>query len=225
VDGPSAAADPRWLDATEQARRERFRRPVDRDRFTVGVLLARAVLGAHLDLPPARVPLRRTCPHCGGPHGRPWVSGPDAPSFSVSHSGDLVTVAFLADAVVGVDVEELRPLREPGMARSVMSVAERAGYDRLEAGEQESAFYRCWVRKESILKATGDGLTVAMTDLTLAASAGRPRLVEWVGRPDLVAGIELVDLDAGSGYAASLAVVGNRPLVRDLDARLVLAPA
>lgn len=198
------------LDPVERGRRERYLRDEDRDRFTLGVTVTRLALGRLLGVPPARVPLTRACRDCGEPHGPPVVAG--GPYLSVSHSGERVAVALAASGPVGVDVEvSARPL-DPGIARHVFSPAERAHYAE-PAGSSGSAeptgdaLFSYWTRKEAIVKATGDGLRVSMTDITLSSPGEPPRLLAWSGRADLVDRITLYPVDPGPGYAACLALI------------------
>jgi len=212
----------RLLDPVERERRAAYRERADRDRFTIGVAVSRVVLGAHLGVAPERVSIDRTCPQCGRPDGRPRLADEAGVRFSVSHSGDLVVVAFAVDGAVGVDVERWDPLRGPEVAPVILSPAERADFDALPTADQSRAFFRYWVRKEAVLKATGDGLGVQLRDLTLSASDQPPRLVDWAGRPELPARVYLVDLPRDPGYAASLAFVDGSPEVHEFDADGVL---
>lgn len=215
------------LDPVEAERRAGYRMPADRDRFTLGVVLTRTVLAAYLGLAPDQVKLDRSCPDCDRPHGRPrLVSGAgSASSFSVSHSGDLVGVAFATAPAVGLDVEVVAPKRAEGLADAVLSAAERADYDRSDAARRGSDFFRYWVRKEAVLKATGEGLRVPLATVSVSAADQPPRLVEWAGRPDAPATFALYDLAGDPDHAASLAVVGARPEVQEYDAGALIGLA
>jgi 4'-phosphopantetheinyl transferase len=203
------------LDEVERGRRERYLRTQDRDRFTLGVAVTRLVLGRLRDVPPERVPLSRACTDCGKPHGRPVVAG--GPHLSVSHSGDRVAVAFSTAGPVGVDVEAVRPLDE-AIERHVLAPSESLD-ETLDGGGM--LFY--WTRKEAIIKATGDGLRVSMTGITVSAPTEPPRLLAWPSRADLAARITLHSLDPGPGYFACLALI-DQPgaAVRERSAAAIL---
>jgi 4'-phosphopantetheinyl transferase len=179
------------LDAVERARRERYLREEDRRRFTLGVNLTKGEVARRTGLSPERVVLDRTCPDCGAPHGRPRHPGLH---LSVTHSGDLVGVA-VADVPVGLDVEE-RSRSMAGMDEHIRS-----------AGEPPGDLYVYWTRKEALLKATGDGLKVPMTELTVSPADAPPALLDWRGRPDLPGRIRLYDLSPDPAYAAALALI------------------
>jgi 4'-phosphopantetheinyl transferase len=212
------------LDQAEARRRDLYLSAADRDRFTVGAALTRLVLAGLLGVDPAGVPVRRTCAQCGDAHGRPRLAT-EAIDFSISHSGDLIVLAVTrsqaadgASRTVGVDVERIAPGPDEELADVVLSAAERITFDRLEGSARTGAFFRYWVRKEALLKATGDGLAVPMKHLTMSGPDQPPRLAHWLRRPDLAAGVSTHDLHAGPGYVAALAFVGRDATVTCHDA-------
>ncbi|HIW62926.1 MAG TPA: 4'-phosphopantetheinyl transferase superfamily protein [Candidatus Stackebrandtia excrementipullorum] len=201
------------FDADEQARHRAYRLSGDRDRFAVGVWLSRLILGRLLTLKPQEVPLRRDCPRCGQPHGRPRLAAP-GPHLSISHSGDIVAVAVSSTDPVGVDVQECSA--DMPSPDAVMSPRELVGFYALPPVRQRSGFFTVWVRKEAVLKATGDGLNVPLTDLEVSRPDRSAHLVSWRGRPGLA--IQLSDLSAPAGYAAALATTGpSRPAIQHRD--------
>lgn len=175
--------------------------PVRAQYLTAHALL-RSVLGAALDRDPAGLAFG------AGPHGKPYLT--DAPvEFSISHSGELVAVALCADTPVGVDVERITALAEPPLP--VLSERERAAFDRVPGPERAVAFTSYWVRKEAVLKATGEGLRVDPARLTVSAPDRPAELLAWRGRdggqphPE----VRLYDLDAGEGYRGAVALLGG----------------
>jgi 4'-phosphopantetheinyl transferase len=218
-------AHERLLDPVESARRAGYRARADRDRFTLGVVVTRTILAANLGVAPDKVDLDRTCATCGRPHGRPRPATGVNIDLSVSHSGDFVVVAFAVGRAVGIDVERLDRSRGTELAKIVLSPAEHAHFSRLEPAGRSPACYRYWVRKEALLKASGDGLRVPLTDLTVSASDEHPRLVEWAGRPELSNWVEMLDLHIDSTHAASVAVIGERTTVHEYDAGPLIQPS
>ncbi|MFC0031676.1 4'-phosphopantetheinyl transferase family protein [Micromonospora chaiyaphumensis] len=193
------AAHLELLDTDERRRRAGFARAADRDRFTLGAALLRLAAGAHLGIPARRVPVRRRCPHCRGPHGRPTLPG-EPLHLSVTHAGDLVGVAVTAAGPVGLDVEQEVELDWRRLARRIQAPGE-ADPIRSRAG-----FLRCWTRKESVLKATGDGLRVPMSEVAIGPG---PTLLRYRSRVRPPA--HLTDLPAPPGYAAALTVLAPAP--------------
>ena len=182
------------LDPVERERRESFKRQIDRDRFTVGATLLRLLVAGHAGADPAALAVDRACAHCDRPHGKPRAPGTGL-AVSVSHSGDRVAVACGRLPHVGVDVEE----------RSRVAAAELAS--RVLCPGEKGDFFAYWTRKEAVLKATGDGLGVPMTDVAVSAPDEPPAVLAFAPRPELVDRFAMATLHPGVGYAAALAVL------------------
>ncbi|WP_125777502.1 4'-phosphopantetheinyl transferase family protein [Antribacter gilvus] len=181
------------LGPAERARADRFRRTEDRRLSVVASLLVRAVAGRALGVPPGEVEVVRRCPGCGGPHGAPFVQG--APLLSVSHCAGLVVVAA-CDLPVGVDAE---PADRTGMA-AVAGLLLAPG----EPVPDDAGLLRTWVRKEAVLKATGRGLTVPLTEVRVTAPGERAAVVHHGPDPGLAVALADVDLPGGVGAVAVL---------------------
>jgi len=139
------------LGPQELERMERLRRAADRERFLLGRGVLRLTLGHWLGRDPADLVFHL------GPHGKPGLDG--APPFNLSHSGDLVLLAFHATREVGVDVERERPgLEWQAIARRTFAPEQLAWLEALPAAQRERAFLGEWCRLESELKARGTGL-------------------------------------------------------------------
>jgi 4'-phosphopantetheinyl transferase len=202
------------LDAHERDRLARFRRPADRARYLAAHALARLVLAPLVGRAPGVLAFDRTC-RCGEPHGKPVL--PDGPGFSLSHAGDLVGVAVHPDGPVGLDVEQARVVADlAALADHVGSLTERA---RGDAGP--AAFFRMWTRKEALLKATGDGLAVPMTAITLAAD--RPAVECWTGPGAPPGPMWLRDLAPAPDHPAAVAGPGEQaPQIVERDGNAIL---
>jgi 4'-phosphopantetheinyl transferase len=173
----------------------RLRRPDDRQRTLLGRGVLRLVLGAWLGLDPAALRF------AAGAHGKPQLlhPGPSTPQgklhqgklpqgklpqFNISHSGDLILLAFHAAAPVGVDVERQQPdLDWRPIARRCLAPAQVESLLALPPAEAASAFVECWCALEAGLKARGVGLSQASEVHALAIE---PQLRRW--RLDLPAG-------------------------------------
>lgn len=194
------------LDAHERRRLTRLRREIDRARYLAAHALARLALAAVVVADPGALAFDRTC-RCGEQHGKPRLPG-GGPAFSLTHAGDLVGVA-VHDEPVGLDVEQVRPLTDlAAMAAHACAPTETA--------PDAAAFFRLWTRKEAVLKATGDGLSAPMSDLTL----GDRRVEHWVDAPGP---IWLHDLEPAPGHPAAVAGLGvAAPPVVEVDGNALL---
>ncbi|HYN97826.1 MAG TPA: 4'-phosphopantetheinyl transferase superfamily protein [Pilimelia sp.] len=212
------------LDPVERSRKARLRRSEDQQRFLLGASLLRRVAGAYLGVHPAMVQVDRRCAGCGEPHGKPAVPGSDL-ELSLSHSGDVVVLAAARHTPLGIDVEEVAAARKPDeLAAHVLAARERAALDALAPADRAAGFVTYWCRKESVVKATGDGLRAALPDVQVSPPGEPARLLSWSGRAGAPEEMSLRDLAAPAGYRACLAVLGPPPgrLVQD-DAGTLLA--
>jgi 4'-phosphopantetheinyl transferase len=168
------------LDDAEHARVERLRFEQLRRRFVVAHALVRLVLQERVG-GEVRFVL--------GEHGKPALAEGGV-HFNLSHAGGRALLA-VSDQPVGVDIEQLRPLSNlDAMAERVMSPAERCAYE--EAADRTQSFFDLWVRKEAVLKATGEGISRDLRALDVATC-----------------GLGVVPLDVGDGYAAAVASLGD----------------
>jgi 4'-phosphopantetheinyl transferase len=216
---PLSRAGARLLDDIERARYQRFAQEADRARFATAAVLMRLLLANHLDLPAQRVRIHRLCPQCGRGHGRPRPMSGDI-AVSVSHAADRVAVACGRVPALGVDVEAVVD-RATARRLARMVLEPREATPQLDPVD----FTRYWTRKEAVLKATGDGLDVPMTDLAVALPHLPPALAFFAGRPDLPARTRMVALSPGPGYEATLAVIDAlaEPETTEQDASALLA--
>ncbi|SCG66352.1 peroxidase-related enzyme [Micromonospora siamensis] len=217
------AQAPDWceelLSEPERIRAGSFHQGAARRRFVSATALLKITVAWSDGGDPLDVDLRRECPRCGKPHGRPEVAGSPL-HVSISHSGDRVAVALCAAGPVGVDVEQVNPdVDVDVMLPFVLGDAEARAFGEIrDQRDRLEAFLRSWTRKESVLKATGDGLLIPMSHLTVGSRQEPTRLVRFVDRPDLVETAQIVDLHPGSGYVGAVTVLSARRVrVRELD--------
>jgi 4'-phosphopantetheinyl transferase len=211
------------LDETEQGRYAGYRREVDQLRFLTGRSLIRGVTAQALGVPASSVVLDASCFDCGKPHGKPRVVG-SALEVSVSHSGDWVVLAVTEGTPVGVDVEELRAAEVDDLAGVAFSPTELATFGAVPAAERRGAFFTYWARKEAVLKATGKGMSVAMSKLTLSPHDAPPQVLESQTPEVDVAAARMADLDVGQDYRACVAAFAPTPLaVTEHDATELIA--
>lgn len=88
------------------------------------------------------------------PDGKPYFSG-GKPAFSLSHAGKIAVCAFSASEI-GIDVEKVAPVDRELL--SVLRPEERAYLRQIPEKDQAMEFYRLWTQKESLVKASGEGL-------------------------------------------------------------------
>lgn len=98
-----------------------------------------------------------------GAHGKPALMGNFVPHFNISHSGKYAVCA-LSEVPCGIDIQERKELKNQRIFEKVLSQKEQN--EVCLNTDQKAAFYRCWVRKESFLKLTGQGITVNLREIS-----------------------------------------------------------
>jgi medium-chain acyl-[acyl-carrier-protein] hydrolase len=142
------------LSEDERDRARKFVRPCDRSRSVVGRAALRDLLGQYKKQPAEALSFTTSSTE------KPLCDEAKPLEFNVSHSGSLALLGFAQGQAIGVDVEEIRSgVYEQGLARQVMTTAECRLLDAHRAGDREPAFFDLWVRKEAVLKRSGEGFT------------------------------------------------------------------
>lgn len=165
------AATAQFVTQKERATARRFHHAADGVRHLVGRAVTRRVLQAtcgHQDV----ADFLRT------PWGKPVCPG-EGLQFSIAHSGAMVWTAFCHGHPVGIDVEQMRPLPDLAQIAAMLHPAERQAITRCSPHDT-SAFYRCWTRKEAVLKALGQGLSIPL-DAFQVATGHQP--TGWLATP------------------------------------------
>lgn len=192
------------LDRAERVQADRFVHGADRFRFVLGAVVARLALAAQLSARPDEVVIDRTCCHCGGWHGKPRI--PEGRlHFSVSHSASMVLVALTAVGPVGVDVEHRGRRRPTTLARHVLAESEPL--------TKEGDFFTYWCRKESAVKATGDGLRAPLRTVVVSPADAPARLIRYRG---IALPSKMADLDLGKDFAGSVTVLTAADITLEL---------
>lgn len=192
------------LSTKERERAARFKFERDRNAFVAARGGLRVLLARYLGVSPAGIDF------VYGPKGKPSL--PDSRiEFNVSHTEGAVLLAFAQECPLGVDIECVRPVQD------MMQIA-RANFCREEgqelAGLPEEhrlrAFFLCWTRKESYIKATGNGLSTALSEVQVSFREGDPvRFVRIGDDPSAASAWSLHNLDVSPAYAAALAYCGG----------------
>jgi 4'-phosphopantetheinyl transferase len=161
-----------WLQAAEPERFSRYRVDADRLMFLCGRMMARALVGRALGVPPASWRWRE------GPHGRPEIAEPATTlRFNLAHSAGLVACALADGRDVGVDVEHLaRPTVDQKMVRRYCSPVEAADIEGRGDDGWQGRFLKYWTLKEAYLKARGLGISVPLAEITFAINGADARV-------------------------------------------------
>ena len=175
------------LDASDLAKMKEYSRPELQQRFVVRRGTLRELLAKELGIvEPKKMRLKAE------DGGKPWVEGHPI-HFSLSSSGDFGLVATSVDHPIGVDIE----IHNPKMASLDMHFLASEEINLLKAENDDTAnFFRIWVRKESVIKATGDGMSFPLKTIGVLQD------VVYVPEP-----ARIQDLVVTDGYSAAFALL------------------
>lgn len=137
-----------------------------------------------------KTPVELTYDEKGKPHIYD-IDGRDAIHFSLSHSGDYVA-CMISDKPCGIDIEKHSEKREyEKIAARICTENE------IKNVSSKEDFYKIWTLKESILKATGEGLSLDMKKIDLKGQDNKYKTnvngIDFIG----------VSAEAPEGYSLS----------------------
>jgi 4'-phosphopantetheinyl transferase len=204
-------AESRWrtlLSQDETTRADRFKFASDRQNFTATRALLRILLGSYVRRNPQQLSFTY------GQNGKPSLDpgrGAAEMQFSVSHSGARALIAIARGRPLGVDIEQIRENVDcESLTQRYFSPCEQDALSAVEASEFCRAFFRCWTRKESYIKARGAGLALPLRDFDVSVSQAEKNLL-LATRPDAneAARWSICAIEAGEGYEAALCGKGR----------------
>ena len=100
--------------------------------------------------------------------GKPYI--PNHPvSFNISHSGDLIVCVATRNSKIGVDIEQVHPINWKEYEDCFSSTEWR---QISLSANPERLVLECWTKKESLLKADGRGLQIALSNVIIEADRG-----------------------------------------------------
>jgi 4'-phosphopantetheinyl transferase len=190
------------LSGDERARAARFLREETRRSFIAGRSGMRSILAMYLGIDPAEVALESAL------SGKPQLAEAAAGDlrFNLAHSGELALVAVTRGGEIGVDVERLRPVEHwQEIAARYFHPTETAAIG-ADAAQTPINFFRCWTRKEAVLKAIGVGI---IFPLDLFRVPMEEDVAAWIDVPPHASNAAsrywLASLDPGDGYVGAVA--------------------
>ena len=100
---------------------------------------------------------------------KPYISGHDDVFFNISHSGNMVVLA-LSDKEVGVDIEADKHFKDSlvNYVFTAEDISLAKALTEICGLSEDQAFTRLWTAKESIMKYSGMGITLAPKKIGLA---------------------------------------------------------
>lgn len=196
-------------DERDRARRFHFQR--DRDRFIAARGILRDLLGRYLRHTPSEISFEYN------ERGKPSVSAPLSARdicFNLSHSHEVVLLAFASRRDLGVDVEWLRPdFGGADIAQRYFAPQEFAEFQSLPPSLQAEGFLLGWTRKEAYIKARGEGLKIPLDSFHVSLTPGQTAQLHCEDS----ARWSLMSLNPHPGYLGALVAEGKSAQLKFWD--------
>jgi 4'-phosphopantetheinyl transferase len=188
----------RLLSPEERNRAHRIADSTAYREFVLTRSAVRFLLASHVGCAPEELSL------VTGPYGKPAIAAAKIDiEFNVAHSRGLALMCLSRDRHVGVDLERIHDMADLDlMGTLTLTTSERSAIS--TAAEPLETFFRCWVRKEAVLKAAGVGLSASLCDVDVTTSEG-PTAVRLIDAQARWTQYEVICLDAPPGYKAAIA--------------------
>lgn len=155
------------LSANEMQRVKRFVHLADRQASIVSKGSLRSILAQYLNMTAMAITFCQST--TGKPYLQPSLTKQHL-TFNISHSHDRAVIAVANNQAVGVDIEyEKRHHNFRAIIKRYFSNSEAAHLLSLSEQTLQSKFVQCWTVKEAIVKASGDGLAVALSQIETLA--------------------------------------------------------
>lgn len=151
------------LSSDEKIRSERFKFKRDKECYIISRGILRLLLGKYLKLDPRKIEFEYTS------YGKPYLSFENALNFNISHSGNMASFAFFQYQEIGVDIEKIKDDFDVlELAQNFFSKTEITSLEEQSKDMLPRAFFRCWTRKESFIKAEGSGLSFPLDQFAVS---------------------------------------------------------
>ena len=147
-----------------------------------------------------------------GTNGKPSLAN-KALEFNLSHSGAKAIVGVTTLAPIGVDIEYARAISDmSALAQRFFSPREQQAFENLPAALRPEGFFNCWTRKESFIKATGEGLQRPLDSFDVSLTPNAPARIESIdGDSASAAQWTLRHFSVAPDYIIALAVASAAP--------------
>lgn len=196
------------LSNDEKARAKRFLFEADHARYVIGRGILRTLLENYTKIRAFDILFEY------GESGKPTLSHRHVSplQFNISHAENIGLFGFTLRDRIGVDVEKVQasfPTME--IAQNFFSPQEVKHLQQIPHDkEQNAAFFRCWTRKEALIKALGGGLSIPLKHFSVSLKENFPvRLYNLEQLSETTSEWTLFSIQPQSGYIGAVAV--NNP--------------
>lgn len=193
------------LNRDERIKSEKYRFSQDQNMFITARAVLRILSGHYLKKDPIDIVFNY------GPYGKPYFQDENSLMFNISHSGSKAILGFGKVAAIGVDIENIKDNFDVlDIAGKFFSQSEIKSLAETSQEEQNRAFFRCWTRKESFIKAKGDGLSLPLDSFSVTLDDDiKARLIETKWNPSEKESWKILSFVPDNNYIGAVSVRGK----------------
>lgn len=202
------------LSNDEKRKADKFKFLVDQQKYVTFRGILRILLSRYLDKNPEEILFKY------GAFGKPDVKTNTALRFNISHSGNMAVFGFVQNYAIGVDIEKIKQDFDPlDLAKSFFSEEEINALSQAKDSVMFQAFYRCWTRKESFIKAVGEGLSYPLDSFAVTMDNDhRAKFLKIDNDQDSKSNWQLHSFVPTQDYIAAITTKGNPKKIEFFDA-------
>jgi len=157
-----------YLASDELEKRNRFHFDRDKRRYTVGRGALRLILSHYVSAEPHQHQFGYT------KYGKPFLQNGRL-TFNVSHSHETALIALHRHAEIGIDIEQVRQMADMAdLVQTVFTHTEQQAWAAYDEQMRPWAFFAGWTRKESVIKALGQGLSMPLQSFSVGLQPQQP---------------------------------------------------
>jgi 4'-phosphopantetheinyl transferase len=182
------------MTAEEKNYIKKFRLYEDRMRGATGKILARILLAQYMNISINEICIKTGC------YGKPYVRNiipKRSIQYSISHSGEIVLLAFGKFPKIGADVEQIREF--PDYLEIAQNFFTSEESRKIRESRSIRTFFQYWTAKEAYVKALGEGFNKNLKSFEINGNCisekGRT-LADW----------RIVPIEISYEYSANIAM-------------------
>ncbi|MFD2917701.1 4'-phosphopantetheinyl transferase family protein [Psychroserpens luteus] len=141
----------KYLSIAELERAQKYHFEKDSNQFIICRTLLKFILAKYTNLNVSKIDIKLD------PNKKPYLNLKESVYFNISHAEDFAIIT-LSNKAIGIDLEYLN--RDFDFSEILSDIFNTLEIETvLNAKNKTQAFYNFWTRKESIVKATGQGIS------------------------------------------------------------------
>ncbi len=199
------------LSQEEMERYERLNSEKDKESFLVSHAMVRSVLSNYEEIAPKDLQFKTS------ENGKPQVYCEKGErlllEYNMSHSGKYAVMVVTNEIVCGIDVEKIDPERDIlGIAKNFFSSSEMIDLQSVAKSELAHRFYTYWTLKEALIKAKGETIGSALSNISFDLHHQTQIVVDLHNIDDDGRRWQFHSQKLDEDYILALALLHNSPL-------------